>query len=377
MEYNSLSMLYGGDPENFKRISSTASLNALRLMKLMNSGLTTNRRKATKERLIEGMKRNNDSININHHHLHDLNFIPLEKQLMLYEQSKKYAPNKSFEPIAHVPMVKFIRPNISTKNDYSPCLIYSKSNLLHKHVVVCKNQFTSKTPQDLSLNKTKLSQSMAALSSKKLPSFQIDKIDHITNQAEEQLEEFKKEILRNESIKTFKTNKISQSKSQVNIKQIREDFNFSPNQSYRINQNEIINNNYNKVKLCLDKKSRGFLIGVLNQIKYEDNKLNKPEIFDFTIETLYFKNKLKKEFSLVRNETMQMKKEFKGEQSIEHPNDINKIKKLIKGMICRNIKGEDFHDDLITRKNVFRFKNFNFPERRFIARQKKKKKHVP
>lgn len=229
MEYNSLSMLYGGDPENFKRISSTASLNALRLMKLMNSGLTTNRRKATKERLIEGMKRNNDSININHHHLHDLNFIPLEKQLMLYEQSKKYAPNKSFEPIAHVPMVKFIRPNISTKNDYSPCLIYSKSNLLHKHVVVCKNQFTSKTPQDLSLNKTKLSQSMAALSSKKLPSFQIDKIDHITNQAEEQLEEFKKEILRNESIKTFKTNKISQSKSQVNIKQIREDFNFSPN----------------------------------------------------------------------------------------------------------------------------------------------------
>lgn len=376
MEYNSLSMLYGGDAENLKRVSSTASLNALRLMRLMNCGITTKRRNPIKESKNEAIKSYHESIDIHHHYYHELNFVSLEKQLILYEQSKKYAPNKSFEPVIHVPMVKFIRQHVASKTKYNPCLIYSKSNLLSKRVVVCKNQFTSKTPHIATRNKNALSHSMGSLSLKQLSPSQIDKLAEITNQAEEQLDEFKKDIIRNETVKTFKTNKISQSKSQVNINKIRQEFNFSKDQSCHINQNKIITNNYNKVKLCLDKKGKFFLREVLNQMQYEDNKLNKSKLIDFSIDHINLKNKLKKEFALVRNETLKMKKELKGEISIEKPNEVNRIKKLIKGMICRDIKGDDFYDDLIKRKNILRFKDFNYPERGVMARQKKKKKII-
>ena len=90
--------------------------------------------------------------------------------------------------------------------------------------------------------------------------------------------------------------------------------------------------NYDKVKVCLDYKCKKYLRNVYNQINYEDNKLNKcTNISHFSIRNHYILKQLKKEFSLVSKETIQLKK------SIKEFKRLNLKTKMIFGIVLLKI----------------------------------------
>ena len=151
------------------------------------------------------------------------------------------------------------------------------------------------------------------------------------------------------------------------------------NRSERIDQEIILQKNFDKVKICLDEKCRGYLRQIYNQINYEDSQLNKQEsIKNFSIEN--YKNYLlsKQNFRIVAKDTLNLKKSIKGTQAIVPLNDSKLWNKLIREEMCDDISDERYFEELLRKKNAVRnIKSANeFNVRETLNKIKKKKKVI-
>ena len=138
----------------------------------------------------------------------------------------------------------------------------------------------------------------------------------------------KNEIKSEENENEIKKNKI---KNKINIFKLKKELKKFNNKNI-IKNEEIIKNNFNNVKLFLDKKSKKYFKKNYLKINHLNKILNKNYDYDFSFEIKINNLKLKKDFSLVTNEKIQFKKKLKGIFAIEPFNKEKFIHKLIKNL---------------------------------------------
>lgn len=299
------------------------------------------------------------------HHLIDFKrYFPekfLKYEINLYDQSKKYAPNKCFEAGATYPKNKFLRKKPKNPNEYTPSLQNSKSQLYNpKFIVYCKNKFCSSKSFENSPSITKrFNHCLSArnIHHKKHNSDEVIKqVGEIVEEVVEKNADVKKEIyLENEYHKLFYPKTARKPKCKINIEQIKKELQLGKNENDQIEQEKILLKNYNKVKICLDEKCKSLLRQIYNQINYEDSQLNKQHFTkNFSIENYKNFSNMKKSFQEVSKQTLCLKKELKGKFAIIPPDDAESWNKMIKKFNYNDISDERYFDELLKRKNAFR-----------------------
>lgn len=307
-------------------------------------------------------------------------------EINLNEQNKKYAPNKIFEGEHKTSKLLFIRKKPKKAIEYTPCLRFDVNHLYDKkQLVLCKNKFcSSKSVEIKNFPRCKSVRNISSSSSRtnftKSPSSIINQLDEIVDEAKEQNEQFKNEIKNDKNYhKLFYPNTTRRPKRKINIEKIKKDLNLKSNRLERIDQEIILQRNFDKVKICLDDKCKGYLRQIYNQINYEDSQLNKQEsIKNFSIENYKNYLLLKQNFRSVAKDTLNLKKSIKGAQAIVPINDSKSWNKLIKEEMCDDISDERYFEELLRKKNAVRnIKSANeFNIRETLNKIKKKKKVV-
>lgn len=394
-------MLKQKDFVEMRRVSSTAFNNTQKLLDIVNRQM--GKKKSIKSKPINQANTSNEedqsalasdstaksqsitqSSNLYQIPQFNSNRKTLEYQLKVYKQKTKYAPNKSFEKIKEIPKSCFIRTNNQNGNNFSsnssPNMIktpkkhYLGNKLVlfrHKYCTdyngITRSQIKSKRYSSSSIKvkeivKKCISPTGTPLTSQKLFSYTTSLINKITNQANEELDNFKKDVMQNALSSTSlsaKTNlrNLFLSKNQLCLDQIRKEYHLDDLKSNKIDQLQLIKQNYDKVKISLDDKCRSVLKQVINQVVYEDSQLNKSTICDYSSYHLNQLIKNREQFAKVGNEMLMLKKEIRGKSAIEPSDDRKTFNKLIKEIV------EDDVEDLIIRKNVLRF-NQNFSPRK-------------
>lgn len=282
----------------------------------------------------------------------------LKYEINLYDQSKKYAPNKCFETGRIYPRYKFLRKKPKNPNEYTPSLNNSKSQLYNpKFIVYCKNKFCSSKSFEISPNNIKRCQSARNIHHKKHNSEEmIKQVGEIVEEVVEKNDDVKKEIhLENEYHKLFYPKTTRKVKNKINIEQIKKELQLGKDENDQIEQEKILLKNYNKVKICLDERCKSLLRQIYNQINYEDSQLNKQHFTkNFSIENYKNFMGLKKSFKEVSKQTLRLKKELKGKFAIIPPDDAESWNKMIKKFNCSDISDKRYFDELLIRKNAFR-----------------------
>ena len=310
----------------------------------------------------------------------------LKYEINLNEQNKKYAPNKIFEGDNKKSKLLFIRKKPKKSIEYTPCLRFDTNHLYNKkQLVLCKNKFcSSKSVEVKNIPHCKSARNISSTSSRtsltKSPSSIINQLDEIVDDAKEKNEQVKNEIKNDKKYHMlFYPNTTRRPKQRINIEKIKKELNLKCNRSERIDQEIILQKNFDKVKICLDEKCRGYLRQIYNQINYEDSQLNKQEsIKNFSIEN--YKNYLlsKQNFRIVAKDTLNLKKSIKGTQAIVPLNDSKAWNKLIREEMCDDISDERYFEELLRKKNAVRnIKSANeFNVRETLNKIKKKKKVI-
>lgn len=391
-------MLKQKDFVEMRRVSSTAFNNAQKLLDIVNKQM--GKRKSIKSKpknqtntsneedqsaLVSDSTAKSQSItqSSNLYQIPQFNSNPktLEYQLKVYKQKTKYAPNKSFEKIKEIPKSCFIRSNYQTGNDFSsnrsPNMIKTpKKHYLGDKLVLFRHKYCTdyngftrsqiKSKRYSSSIKVKeivkkyISPTGTPLTSQKLFSYTTSLINNITNQANEELNNFKKDVMQNGLSSTAlspktKLRNLFLSKNQLCLDQIRKQYHLDDLKSNKIDQLQLMKQNYDKVKISLDDKCRSILKQVINQVVYEDSQLNKSTVCDYSSYHLNQFIKNREQFAKVGNEMLMLKKEIRGKSAIEPSDDRKTFNKLIKEIV------EDDVEDLIIRKNVLRFNQYFSP----------------
>lgn len=402
MEYNHACMLKPKDFEEMRRVSSCAFNNAQKLLEIVNKQMGKRKSIISKHKDIPSISHDEDQSvetivsvsasakKLKPYQLQKFESKPktLEYQLKIYKQKKKYAPNKSFESLKEMPKSCFIRTNFQNGSDFShstSTIQTPKKNYLGNKLVLFKHKYSSNyntsfngNPNNANIssntNANSNSKSKAKentrdgyrkptspietpISSQKKFSYTSSLINNITNKANEELDNFKKDIIRNglrspsSAKKKTKPKNLFKSKSQVCLDQIRKQYHLDDLKSSKIDQLQLIKQNYDKVKMSLDDKCRSFLKQVINQVVYEDNQLNKPTVCDYSSYHLNQLMRQRQQFAKVGNEMLMIKKEIRGKSAIEPSDDRKTFNKIVNEII-----DNDDIEDLIQRKNVLRFK---------------------
>ena len=220
----------------------------------------------------------------------------LKNEIKLYLMKNKIGPKKYYENFVEKNKKIFFREKKSNFNNFS-----FKEN---------------KTPNSSVLIKYKNFFGMKNIS-KIVKNFQnsSDFIKNEINSDENSNSEIKKQKFKNK-INFFKLKKELKNYDKKNI----------------IKNEEILKNNFNNVKIFLDKKSKKFLKKNFLKIDYLDKLLNKNFDYDFSFDLKNNNCKLKKDFSFVTNEKIHFKKKLKGIYANEPYNKEKFIHKLIKNL---------------------------------------------
>ena len=120
----------------------------------------------------------------------------------------------------------------------------------------------------------------------------------------------------------------------------KSEFKFDLNKTKVIDENKLLLSNAEKVSKILDEKSRVILSQLINEMLCEQSRLNisynQGSNYDRQLKSI----QQKKEFKLVSDQTMALKKYLSENKTIEPKNEREKIIKLMK-----SINKEDFEDD--------------------------------
>ncbi len=272
----------------------------------------------------------------------------LEYEIEKIEQKKKYAPNKIYEEKIKPSLDLFYREK--KENLYKSCL---KKKKYDSKSLVCKGKFRESTLFERKINLKKKNKSVCQLKNRNSI---LKKINYILNDAKEEKENLDKDIFNAYQYeKDLKKKKKKHQNKSFSLTKIIKEFNFNDCDSDSIDQEKILKKNYDKVKVCLDYKCKKYLRSIYNQINYEDNKLNKcTNISHFSIRNHYIIKQLKKDFSLVSKETIQLKKKYKGIYAVEPENENDFWNRFAKNCICNNIKDSYYLEQLIQKKNILR-----------------------
>ena len=129
-------------------------------------------------------------------------------------------------------------------------------------------------------------------------------------------------------------------KFEFNLQNVIDEFKFDLNKTKVIDENKLLLSNAEKVSKILDEKSRVILSQLINEMLCEQSRLNisynQGSNYDRQLKSI----QQKKEFKLVSDQTMALKKYLSENKTIEPKNEREKIIKLMK-----SINKEDFEDD--------------------------------
>lgn len=297
----------------------------------------------------------------------------LKYEIQLHEQKKKYAPNRFFEEPIEISKSSFIREKYKNGNQFTPCLKIAKGQIFStKKLVYCKHKFTTsrskssresfegsfsrfENKNNITNIKHSRPQTTRHLSLYSKNNSQMIKMSNLIDEVKEKNSDIIHDIYAERIYnKRFIPAKKIKPKS-IDIKEIRNKLNLPDVSDDHIDQREILQNNYEKVKICLDEKSREYLRNIYKQINYEDEQLNRVcDIKDFYITNHQNLSKIKKQCVDVSKETVKIKKTIKGVYSILPLDESNSWNKMAKSMIHFDLGDSEYLEDLINKTNAMR-----------------------
>ena len=299
----------------------------------------------------------------------------LKYELQLNEQKKKYAPNKFYEEPIEISKSSFLRDKFKKGSSFIPCLKIAKGQIFStKKLVYCKHKYTTsrskstresfegsffqnKRNDNYNIANSKNSRPQSTkhfrlFSQSNSQMIQIaNLIEEVKEKNSDMIQDIHAERIYN---KRFILEKKTKPKS-IDIKELRSQLNLPDTSNEHIDQREILQNNYEKVKICLDDKSREYLRNIYKQINYEDQRLNRVcDIKNFSIINHHNLSKIKNQCIAVSKETVKLKKTIKGVYSILPLDESKSWNKMSKSMIHFDLSDSEYLEDLINKKNALR-----------------------
>lgn len=274
----------------------------------------------------------------------------LKSEILLKDQKSHYSLKKSYQPTVKHPESFFYRYQKEKRKTYTPTYQYNKNNIYAKKSPVTngfrstRNNYCTpigirknfKVLTNLSGLKKNLS-NMAPFSSKSSRNTSLKKGAKSLERIKKiQLEAYNKNVLlrsqiENSSIKasrTIENEKPMDEEKSLDLKKYKV---YDKGGSVVINLKKLLKSNGEKVKFRIDPKSAKYVDSVVNQVIYEDEKLNKyiNENTEFQIKSNYLK--LDRQFKQIANENLQLKRKLHLDDFYSKPKktELQKIKEEV------------------------------------------------
>lgn len=297
----------------------------------------------------------------------------LKYEIKLYEQSRKITPNQKYDVTRNLGGNFFLRQsyNKNERKNSEHSLETPREALLFEKTY-WKNKFRGHFEEFSLLKKSNSTMYITKTPQKRLFHDKIEKLSSIAKEAEMQSSLIKFDIQSNTTTRERRSAKKATSQTTFNLNKVIEDLNLDKDRSDEVNQEKILNKNFNKAKKILDYRCKGYLKQIYNQMSYEDKRLNKEkDIKCFSIDYYKVLSKLKRGFREIAGETIKLKKELKGIKAIEPENPQKKMAKMIKNFNVKDCRNPFYLEELEEDKNTQRDIKPSF-----LVKQNICKKHI-
>lgn len=169
----------------------------------------------------------------------------------------------------------------------------------------------------------------------------------------------------NKYFKRISTPNIKKKKIKINLEEIEDDIkkNYIENEG---NERNLLKQNAKKVEKVLDNSGKKILWNIVNEVIYEDNRLDK----EFEIKTLWERRlqhkRQNQEFKLISLETSELEKKLNLNKIIVNPNDEKKkINKVIKTVFDYNYEDEKSLNQMLYKAKVLKFPNHQITKNKY------------
>ena len=143
-------------------------------------------------------------------------------------------------------------------------------------------------------------------------------------------------------------------KYNFNLKKIITEFNLDLNKTKEIDEGRILLSNAEEVSKRLDKKSKVFLSQLISEMLTEQERLNNQFNQGSNYDRELKKLKQKKEFKLVSNQTMALKKFLSDNKTVEPKNEKEKIFKIMKSINQDDCSNEESIKQVLLKSRVMK-----------------------
>lgn len=143
-------------------------------------------------------------------------------------------------------------------------------------------------------------------------------------------------------------------KYNFNLKKIITEFNLDLNKNKEIDEERILLSNAEEVSKRLDKKGKVFLSQLISEMLAEQERLNNQYNEGSNYDRQLKKLKQKKEFKLVSNQTMALKKFLSDNKTVEPKNEKEKIFKIMKTINQDDCSNEESIKQVLLKSRVMK-----------------------